>query len=80
MKIKLSPAQLEVLVEIKRGEILHFVGGINAYWFLSSRKNRANIGTIYRLMEAGLIMEDNERYPSKAILTDKGRAYLDEIS
>ncbi len=79
MKIKLSPAQLHVLVELKKGTVLHRMSGLSSYWFLSKEFNHLNPRTIWKLEKLGFVKRTDE-FHQKGILTDKGRAYLDEIS
>ncbi len=82
MRIKLSPAQLHVMFELKKGAVVHYIGGLNPYWFLSKELHHLNYQTIFKLADLGLIEEKNEHgfNTVTAILTDKGRTYLDEIS
>jgi len=76
--MKLSPAQLNVLFQLRAGEILHHITGLNSSWFISTEGPPINYRTIYKLMDLGFIEETDELHP-KGILTDKGRTYLESI-
>lgn len=61
----LSPTQLDFLFTLKKGE-----SGFSSHVFYSNRR------TIWKLENLGFIQKEPGH---KAILTDKGRVYLDSL-
>lgn len=81
-KIKLSPAQIKVLKALAEpNNKVHFMTGLDAYWFLSSTHGRIRFTTMERLIMADLInvKKDSLGRYDQATITDKGRAYLAEM-
>jgi hypothetical protein len=77
--IKLSPAQLRVLFELKKGTRLHLVEGRDTYWFLSKGLKKVNFTTVLKLEKFNFITI-TFGFHKEAFLTDKGRTYLDILS
>lgn len=86
---KLSKAQLEVLKELAKNDefgkpvVLHFMEGLNAYWFISSTFKGMplkviNYTTVKALEKAGVIERvDSEKFnKTRARITEKGREFL----
>jgi hypothetical protein len=86
---KLSKAQIEVLQALAKEDedgrpvILHFMEGLDAYWFMTGwfkgKPNKTiNFSTVETLLKAGVIEKfDTEKFNKiYARITDKGREYL----
>jgi hypothetical protein len=77
--MKLSKAQSKVLKELsEEGIVLHFMEGLNPYWFISGSMKTIRYDTVELLLKAGVIEEFNTTKwnRTQARITDKGREYL----
>ena len=82
-KKKLSPSQQKIIKKLQEGKIIHYINGIDARCFYSTRgeySNESKSGgftnipwpTIYKLEDLGLVA----RTTGRVALTEKGRDFI----
>jgi hypothetical protein len=69
-KYKLSAAQIKVIIKLKKGEIIHYVDGLNSKCFYHDSMKTINWNTIFKLEQLDLIVREYRRIA----LTDMGRS------
>jgi hypothetical protein len=74
-KIKLSDKQKEVITLMRDGYILHWIGGINPYCFLSAQYSfKVSVPTCLKIIEYKLAeREHNDGGNTKISLTELGK-------
>ena len=73
-KIRLSPTQISVLLDLNReGNCLQYMGGMNPYWFFSHNLDRVRQSTVSALLKLGMITRGSG---SPARITEQGKQYL----
>ena len=77
-KMHLSKTQIDVLRELEKGAILHYIGGLSPRWFLSASMKTVKHPTVWILDGFGLIKITDE-YDQRGLITDKGKEYLRSI-
>ena len=74
-KIKLSDKQKEVIELMRKGHILHWIGGLNPSCFLSkSFSFKVSTATAFRILHYKLIIADDDKLTNRTYrLTELGK-------